>query len=315
MYDYHILKSTSFDNIACIVVGNLSAGGSGKTPFCEYLISRLSKNFSTAYLSRGYARKSRGFLWVEAHETAEKCGDEALQIKQKYPNTPVAVCESRVDGLRAILKKHPDIQCIILDDAFQHRSLKADYYFLLSDFQKPFFRDWVLPMGKLRESRMGALRADEIVITKCPASLANESKKSLELGANRYSKAPVSFTRIKYLTPVENNRSTAIALSALANPQSFENFIEKHYKTIIPIRFADHHTFSQGDIYQIIKKADEHDADIYCTDKDYVKIKTLVPENLLCRIQCIKIEIDFIEKSEALENRMLKKIVSKIKQQ
>ena len=165
-YDLGVLKSISFE-VPILSVGNLAVGGSGKTPLVEFLIRELKNEYHIAILSRGYGRKTRGFLWVETNISPEKTGDEPLQIKTKFNDVAVAVCEDRVAGAKRILAEKPEINLVILDDAFQHRAIKPSLQLLLSVYSKPFFYDLLLPAGRLRERRNGAQRADAIIFTKC----------------------------------------------------------------------------------------------------------------------------------------------------
>jgi tetraacyldisaccharide 4'-kinase len=167
LFEKNILKSTSFE-IPIIVVGNLSVGGTGKTPQIEYLIRLLSPKYKVATLSRGYKRKSTGFILANADATSELIGDEPYQLHQKFPNIHVAVDADRANGIQQLRSQKERPEVILLDDAFQHRKVKAGWYILLSSFDDLYFNDYVLPTGNLRESRKGASRADMIIITKCP---------------------------------------------------------------------------------------------------------------------------------------------------
>ncbi|MCL4153106.1 UNVERIFIED_CONTAM: hypothetical protein GTU68_053341, partial [Idotea baltica] len=170
-YDSGILKSTSF-NVPVISVGNLSVGGAGKTPHVEYLIMLLQDYLNVAVLSRGYKRKSKGFRWVNRKDQVTQTGDEPLQFKRKFPETAVAVCESRNIGIPMMLQGKKDIQTILLDDAFQHRSVVPGLNILLTTYDEPYTRDYLLPSGRLREFRSSAKRADVIIVTKCPDDIS-----------------------------------------------------------------------------------------------------------------------------------------------
>ena len=167
LYDAKILKQTSFDDVKTICVGNLIAGGAGKTPHTEYIINLLEKEHAIATLSRGYKRETSGFLEVETNTLSTQCGDEPLQIKQKFPKTFVAVNENRVKGIKKILEQK-SVDVVLLDDAFQHRQIKCGLNILLTEYDNLFCNDDLLPAGRLRESKKGYLRADIIVVTKTP---------------------------------------------------------------------------------------------------------------------------------------------------
>lgn len=174
-YEAKLLRSTSF-SLPVINVGNLSMGGTGKTPHIEYLIKMLSPYINVATLSRGYKRKSKGFRMVEVGDNAMTAGDEPLQFKRKFRHIPVAVSESRNIGIPNILKQHPETHSILLDDAFQHRSVVPGLNILLTQYSEPFFEDYLLPLGTLREPRQSYERADLIIVTKCPEELSETEK-------------------------------------------------------------------------------------------------------------------------------------------
>ena len=171
LYDLRIFKTTTFD-LPIISVGNLSTGGTGKTPHIEYLVSKLSNNYKLATLSRGYKRKTKGFLLAKDSHTALEIGDEPKQFQTKFPNIDVAVDSNRVNGVEQLLKNRPDLEMILLDDAYQHRKIGRSINILLTEYSNPFFKDYILPMGNLRESRFGYNRANIIIVTKSPTVLS-----------------------------------------------------------------------------------------------------------------------------------------------
>ncbi|MBS1567386.1 MAG: tetraacyldisaccharide 4'-kinase, partial [Bacteroidetes bacterium] len=170
LYDWNILKSVSF-NMPLICIGNVAVGGTGKSPMVEYLIGRLKNQFRIATLSRGYKRKTKGYTLANAQSTALEIGDEPMQFHLKYPDIAIAVGEERVVAIPQILHDRPDTQAIILDDAFQHRAIKAGLNIILTDFSNLYTRDWYLPTGDLRDERLSMRRAQIIVVTKCPPNL------------------------------------------------------------------------------------------------------------------------------------------------
>jgi tetraacyldisaccharide 4'-kinase len=313
LYDQGVFKSEAINGVFTLVVGNLSTGGTGKTPMCLYLLSELQKHHSIVYLSRGYGRRSKGFLWVEENSSTHQVGDEAMIVKKNFPNLHVAVCESRVVGARRILKEHPDTSCILLDDAFQHRSLKADFYILLTSYSNPFFSDYVLPMGHLRECRKGAKRADCVVITKCPE---REESIEFERYTNKvqdYVDAEVYFSKVDYPQDFKPQKSKAIAVSGLAHARDFEAFIQSNYQDVFIKRFPDHHRYTDLDLKQIIEQAQSNDAEVVVTEKDWVKISELdLGDNPLIRILPIKLK--FLQNDDDLKNRITHLIVSKLNQ-
>lgn len=259
-YDIGIFKSTSFD-IPIISVGNLAVGGSGKTPMVEYLIRELKGEYNIATLSRGYGRKTKGFLWVESDLSSSETGDEPLQIKTKFQNSAVAVCEDRVAGVTRILKEKPETNLILLDDAFQHRAIKPSIQILLSTYDSPYFQDYLMPVGRLRESRRGAKRADATVYTKCP-----EDYKPIQFG-----KEPIFHSTINYSN--EGFEGPIIGFSGLAKNEIFAKHLASRYDLKGFEGYKDHHTFTQKDLDKL--KTQAKDATLVCTEKDSMKIKQL----------------------------------------
>ena len=294
LYAKNIFKSTEFD-LPIISIGNLAVGGSGKTPMVEYLIKHLKTDFTIAVLSRGYGRKSVGFKWVEAEHHFNDTGDEPLQIKLKFPDVAVAVCEKRVDGVIQILADKPEVTLIILDDAFQHRAIKPSLQLLLSTYHKPFYQDWIMPVGRLRERRAEAKRANAIVFTKKP-----QSQLPLHV-PSRYNQ-PIFYTGMgnELLTTEKDNSIQVIekplyGFSALADNSLFENSLKETYNLVGFSGFRDHYSFTQNDIDLLHKKAGS--ADLVCTEKDWIKVKELnnVKDILVIKSTLVPQSTDFIE--------------------
>lgn len=280
MFDSGLKKSTSFD-IPCIVVGNLNVGGSGKTPMVEFLIRKLSLQNKLAVLSRGYGRKTTGFLMVDEKLGPQEVGDEPFQIFSKFrKKIVVAVGEKRVLAVRKILESHSETNLVLCDDAFQHRYLKADLYIMLTTYQKPFFKDWVLPLGRLRESRNGAGRADIVVVSKCPSDLSDTTKGVYRKAIAKYTHAKTIFSTIQYGEPIsvlENGKkptSKAILVSGIADDSLFVEACKKRFELIKVIRYKDHHEYKLSEI-QILKDlvTSHGDCMLITTEKDAVKLK------------------------------------------
>lgn len=279
-YDIGYKKSHCFE-VLLINVGNLRIGGTGKTPISELIIKILDKNhLEAAYLSRGYGRKSKGYVEVKLDSKTEEVGDESLQIKHKFPNIAVAVCEKRAIGIPYVLTQKEDIDAIILDDAFQHRSVFPHLNILLTSYLDLFVDDYVLPLGRLRESRKGAKRADLIIVTKCPDLLENE-KEEIRKRIRQYSdrKVPILFSGIIYEPPIgvcgqQKNFESVLLLSAIANNDIFYKHcssifkIEKHYN------FLDHHDFTVSEIKEIVNfSLANNKIPILTTEKDWQRLK------------------------------------------
>ena len=278
LFDKGILASYSFE-LPIIVVGNLSVGGTGKTPQIEYLIRLLSERYTIATLSRGYKRKSKGFVLANANATAETLGDEPYQFYQKFPSIQVAVDADRKNGIEQLLAQSHPPQVILLDDAFQHRKVKAGFYILLTAYDDLFVDDFLLPTGNLRESRSGAQRADVIVVTKCPTTLSEAEQTRIKQRIKSYSAAPVYFSTIAFddcvhsstaSVPVTTIQQTACVLVAgIAKPDSFFDYLINSES--ICLTYPDHHHFTDSDIQDIQQQAG--DKLIVTTEKDYVRLK------------------------------------------
>ena len=276
LFDVGIIKSYTFD-VPIIVVGNLSVGGTGKTPQIEYLIRLLSSKYKLATLSRGYKRKSGGFVLADITSNAEIIGDEPFQIHQKFPNVIVAVDANRKNGIEQLLSLRGKPEVILLDDAFQHRSVKAGFYILLTSYADLFCDDYILPTGNLRESRNGAKRADVIIITKCPKDLSimEQEQIKMKIGLNK----PLFFSFIDYDDKVCNETETLVVnqikgldkllLAGIAKPKPFFRHLKNDSDIILT--FSDHHHFSEDDIVNIENQA--KDNFIVTTEKDYVRLK------------------------------------------
>ena len=283
LYDKGVLKSYSFD-VPIIAVGNLSVGGTGKTPQIEYLIRLLSSNYKIATLSRGYKRKSKGYVVANATSTAETLGDEPFQMHEKFSNIKVAVDSDRKNGIENLLKLDDKPDVILLDDAFQHRKVKAGLYIMLSAYDDLFYDDFMLPTGNLRESRSGAKRADIIVITKCPKELSISEQERIK--AKIKFEVPIFFSFVDYDDNVYGKKETIriseiidkdkLIIAGIAKPEPFFNFIKRENDSIMI--FSDHHNFSENDINTIREKS--NGKIIITTEKDYVRLKTQNLNNL-----------------------------------
>ena len=277
LFDHGWLQEREF-RTPTICLGNLSVGGTGKTPFTEFLADWLQTEGKTiATLSRGYGRKTKGYRLVTNAQTAEEVGDEPLQMFRHFSGKiAVAVCEDRCKGIETLEAEiHPDI--ILLDDAFQHRYVKPTVRILLTDFSRPYFQDEVLPAGRLREGRKGARRADIIVVTKCPENL---SKAAAEDFIQRLELQPdqrVFFSSIYYKElPVESaelRKKSLSLLTGIANPSPLIDYFRKMGVTFQQhLRFRDHHRFVPTDIQKIEMAAQQSDY-IVTTAKDFARLK------------------------------------------
>lgn len=284
LYDIGVFKSYAFD-VPVIAVGNLSVGGTGKTPQIEYLIRLLSEKYRVATLSRGYKRQSKGFILANDTSTASQLGDEPFQFYKKFQNTLVAVDADRKSGIEQLLSLPDKPEVILLDDAFQHRKVKAGFYILLTSYDDLFCDDFILPMGNLRESRSGVKRADIIIVTKCPNDLSeieqNKIKKKVGLDS------PIFFSSIAYDDSVyssdnsfkvsEIKTQTKLLLAGIAKPKSFFAYLQN--ENDIVMKFSDHHHFSEDDILNIKKQAKNNL--IITTEKDFVRLNDSISKEQL----------------------------------
>ncbi|MDM1395923.1 tetraacyldisaccharide 4'-kinase [Myroides odoratimimus] len=307
LYSINILKRTSFST-PTIVVGNLSVGGTGKTPMVEYIIRLLKDKYKIATLSRGYKRKSEGFFLADEHTTMEQIGDEPFQYHHKFDNIAVAVDAKRVNGIENILKRRTDTQAIVLDDAFQHLAVKGGFNILLTTYDEPYYNDYILPTGNLRESRRGAKRADIIIVTKCPPTLSlteqNEIVKKLNLKLGQLSFFTyIEFSKLAYskadsISVEDLKKEEFLMVAGIAKPQSFFDHL-KDDKTIC-LTFPDHHHFSSTDIELILNKAKENK--IITTEKDYVRLNGLIPSN---KLYYLPIQTSFLNNQEEFDKTIL----------
>lgn len=286
LFDQGILKSYCFD-LPIIAVGNLSVGGTGKTPQIEYLIRLLSEQYKVATLSRGYKRKSEGFILADETSDAEILGDEPFQFYTKFKNIQVAVDANRKNGIEKLLSQQQKPEVILLDDAYQHRKVKAGFYILLSSYGDLYRDDYILPTGNLRESRSGAERANVIVVTKCPSDFSEVEmaniKSKLKIGVTQelyfttiaYDEFIYSETGVKAVKDIEN--SDKLLLAGIAKPASFFAYLK--VGNDVCMTFPDHHHFSENDILDIKNKS--LNKIIITTEKDYVRLQGRIPADQL----------------------------------
>lgn len=281
MFDWKLLRSVEFD-IPVIVIGNLRVGGTGKTPHTEWLLQKLGSEYKLGVLSRGYGRKTKGFLWVNENSTAQDVGDEPLQIKKKYRNIPVAVCEDRVVAVTEMLADY-DLDAIILDDAFQHRYITPSFALVLSAADKPFFKDVHLPAGRLRETGYGLKRAQALVFSRSE-SLDEERKHDFTKITHTYQNdLPVYFSRyvygeIKPLTESANGKlsKNIIAVCGVSDPSSFLDYASQHFNVVSRFIYPDHYVFKDSDIADWKKSLlSLEDAIILTTEKDAMRLNAM----------------------------------------
>jgi tetraacyldisaccharide 4'-kinase len=324
LYDWKVIPSKTFD-IPTISVGNLSAGGTGKTPHIEYLIRLLKPEFYLATLSRGYGRKTSGFILADTQSTAIDIGDEPLQFKKKFSNLRVAVDEERVRGINKLLIEYPSLQGILLDDTFQHRAVQPGLSIVLSDFSKLYYNDCMLPSGGLREFKGGVRRADIIIVTKCPTILLPIERKRLISEIKPLPHQKVYFSYIKYGNFVSLNSEgtnplskeyyfdrnfSIILLTGIANTKALEYYLKDKVKKLTPIKYSDHHHFTKediGNVQKIFNNIAAANKIILTTEKDAMRLKSPEFSELLKSLPIfyIPIEVEFHDKDKEQFNEQL----------
>lgn len=290
LYNSGILGSAVFP-IPIICVGNITVGGTGKTPHTEYLVELLARNFKVATLSRGYKRKTRDFRIASALTTVSEIGDEPIQIFRKFPDTLVAVDRKRVNGVRHMLEFASDIDVIILDDGFQHRSITPGFSIMLSDFARPVMKDHMLPYGNLREDKSNMRRADVILITKCPKDLNPIQRRLMvkEIGKAPYQN--LYFTSFSYMAPIpvfgnkdkekacldltKCSGGSIVLITGIANPKPLREYLQQFLGEITELTYPDHYSYRDKDILAIKEAFDALSSSsrfIITTEKDAVRL-------------------------------------------
>ena len=307
LFDKGILKSYSFD-LPIIAVGNLSVGGTGKTPQIEYLIRLLSDKYKIATLSRGYKRQSKGFILAEASSNAAILGDEPFQFYKKFATIQVAVDADRKNGIEQLLSQQEKPEVILLDDAFQHRKVKAGFYILLTSYGDLYSDDFMLPTGNLRESRSGAKRANVIIVTKCPFNLSLEQRNDIKNRLKVSEDQELYFTFIAYedfiysenrkINVNEIQSAAKLLVAGIAKPEPFFAYLQD--TNDVCLSFPDHHNFTDKDILEIKNLAQNNI--IITTEKDYVRLKGSLPSEQLFYLP---IQSSFVSGSENFDKTII----------
>jgi tetraacyldisaccharide 4'-kinase len=304
LYRKKALFSAKFD-LPIVCVGNLRVGGTGKTPHIELLLRLFSQTYQIAILSRGYGRKTRGFRLANQEDTPQTIGDEPMQFYEKFgEKVSIAVGEERALAIPELLYHRPDTNLILLDDAFQHLAVKPSCSILLTEYAKPFYTDFVLPAGRLRERRKAAQRADIIIVSKCPEKLLQSQKEEIVQKISEYApNVPVFFTKINYGKPyfLQTKKNAedvkkVVLLTAIANPDYFLKAMQERYECVLTFTFPDHYFFKEKDLTTIGKHIPD-DTYLLCTEKDATKLKNILPKTLLPKTLVMPIEVEFLEET------------------
>ena len=298
LYDLGIIKSYSF-NVPVISVGNLNAGGTGKTPMVEFLIDYLSEHYKVGVLSRGYKRKSKGFILASEKDDAKSIGDEPFQYFSKFKNIKVAVDTKRKRGITNLINY--GVNMILLDDAFQHRKVIPTYSILLTDYSNLYFNDYLMPRGTLRESKKGSIRADSIIITKCPSNLSDVDRFAIKKLVKPTSKQNIFFSSITYSKELFSlNNSINISklngkqvnlVTGIANSKPLIKFLKNSGLSINHFKYRDHHDYSEKDVIDFQGRI------TITTEKDYTKLRKFNIKDLYY----LPISVNILENDNFLE--------------
>jgi tetraacyldisaccharide 4'-kinase len=282
-FDKKLFSSASF-NLPVICIGNLAAGGTGKSPMVEFLVRKLKDDFKVAILSRGYKRKTKGYALADETSTALDIGDEPMQFHLKFPEITMAVGEERMVAIPQLLHDRPDTKAIILDDAFQHRSVTAGLNILLTDYNNLFTRDWFLPTGDLRDEKRSYKRSQFIVVTKCKKDLSEIEKQQIIREIRPLQNQEIFFSFIEYGHPYHitrkdlfriTNNVDVLLVTGIANPEPFKKWLNANSNTYYELSYSDHHIFSIDDLKSIIGRFEHLEAQtkiILTTEKDAVRL-------------------------------------------
>lgn len=331
LYDSGILSSVKF-NIPVICVGNITVGGTGKTPHIEYLISLLTSEFNLAVLSRGYKRKSKGFITAGINSSVRETGDEPLQIFMKFPDTVVAVDRNRRNGITRIMKEYPETDLIILDDGFQHRKVKPGFSLVLTDIGRLITRDHLLPYGRLRESSKNRERADIIIVTKTGSGVTDDEFNIIERELQTFPGQKVFFTGIIHQDPVpvfeqckpwsgsfpveDPSGKGVVLVTGIAETRIIKRFIASNFSEIIHLDFPDHHYFNQKDLERISMAWQSLFSPrkfIITTEKDAVRLKefTNIAREIKDVLYYLPIEVNFLRGNKSEFDSLILEYVRK----
>ena len=317
LYDAGIIPSVEF-SFPIICVGNITVGGTGKTPHTEYVTGLLRENFKVATLSRGYKRETRDFRIASSAARVIDIGDEPMQIFRNFPDVLVTVDRNRVHGVKRILQEYPETDVIILDDGFQHRRITPGFSILLSDYDRLIFRDHMLPYGNLRESKGNMRRADLILITKCPENISPIQRRLIVKEINKSPYQNLYFTTFRYKPPVpvfedchdgtqtdfsECAGCVIVLITGIANPQPLKDYLQNSYSEIIHLTFPDHHSFNEKDLlgfssaYNNLQSAKRY---LFTTEKDAVRLRefTNIAQSIRSAFFYIPIGIHFLNEDK-----------------
>ena len=308
MFDCKLIKSQNFKT-PIICVGNITVGGTGKTPTAETIVGYMKQYYNVAVLSRGYGRRTKGYLEVKTTSSYRDVGDEPLQIKLKYPDALVVVCEKRTEAIHRIEAEHPKINLIVMDDGFQHRYVEPRINVVIVDSTRPYYEDDYLPAGTLRDKPESLDRAHYFIVTKCPVDMSPLDQRVWRMNLHKIAYQRVYFTRVIPTPPVAqfptqnvlNEGDEVIVMSGIGNPKAFISDVKRKYNVVGTITFPDHHVYSVSDIERIVTKLEKHPkAMLLTTEKDTVKLRRSrrVPDIMRERLFYQPVQVEFLEGSD-----------------
>ncbi|MDL2320679.1 tetraacyldisaccharide 4'-kinase [Alistipes sp. OttesenSCG-928-B03] len=311
MFDWGLKRSRAFD-IPIVCVGNLTVGGTGKTPVTEMLVRNLKRDWNVAVLSRGYKRKTKGYLEIDPRMSFLKTGDEAKQIKLKFPDVVVAVCEKRADGIDEIRRRHPEVNLIILDDAFQHRYVTPWVNILLMDHSRPIYNDHLLPWGTLRDKKSQIDRAGYVLVTKCPTDMNPLERRLVRKSLKLYPYQSLFFCSTVLGNAIEmfpdgahvrlQKGDNVIAMSGIGNPAQFEENLSERYTVVGRLEYPDHHPYRSRDLKDMMEAINNSPKGtvIVTTEKDAVKLRgsRKIPAAIRERLFYIPVKVAFYEDTQ-----------------
>lgn len=317
LYDTGLRPSAAFD-IPVISVGNLTVGGTGKTPMVEYLIRLLHARYKVAVVSRGYGRSTKGFIFADETASASSIGDEPFQYFQKFEGEiNVAVGEERALAISLALQEAPDTEIVILDDAFQHRRVKPSLNILLCDYHRPFYDDLVLPAGRLREPSFSASRADLVVVTKCPPDITDEKFIEIERSIRAIAHKPIFFSSISYGIPIgfgmvhRELGDTIILVTGIANAGTLVEYCKAHFQVLEHLSFSDHRVYKLSDIQRLAELSRRHPrASFLTTEKDMVKLNSPEFSSLIRELPVfyLPITVQFLKQGDDFDQLILEHV-------
>jgi tetraacyldisaccharide 4'-kinase len=328
LFDYQVIPSKEFP-VPVISVGNITAGGTGKTPHIEYLVELLRGEFMVSTLSRGYKRKTRGFILAGREDGVYEIGDEPVQIKHKYPDIHVAVDRRRANGISELMRRIPELDVVLLDDAYQHRHVKPGLSILLIDFNRPISKDRLLPAGRLREQAYERRRANIILITKCPDRLKPIERRIIVKDLKLYPFQHLFFTKLSYGEPVpvfddipsplghaeiRAAKPRILMVTGIAGPRLYKRHLRGISTRITELTYPDHHEFTQRDIRNILTSYDEMDGAykfIFTTEKDAMRLRkfTDIEASVREKMYYVPVGIEFLNEDRDNFNNHIRNYV------